>query len=135
MKNRFDKSEILLLEKLLNMVNDTDRDNLLNIIAKIKKINADNKTNREATIDRILEKRKEDKWYGRSKSVVQNHFNAVARKIVRYVNSGWLEEARLLYQNMKSEAKFPKYEEQFNIAVDTYLLPDLYDDVLEYLRS
>ena len=91
------------------------------LIVKVMKLNKEYKTSRKKASERILEIRKDDRWYGRGPKVVQTHFNTVARKIKMNILSGKSKEARLLYETLKEEAKFPRYKLQFENAVNEYL--------------
>lgn len=121
MKRKFDKAEIDLLISTLNTLNTTDKKLMQGIIAKIQTINKSNKLSSKRASASIMEMRKEDKLYARGNTVIQNHFNALAKKISKYIESRYTDEAVRLYEIMLDEAKLPKYEEQFNIAITTYL--------------
>jgi len=79
------------------------------------------KSHTKVATERILEMRKDDKWYGRGTKVVQNHFNTVAKRIKNYLLTGKTKEARHQYELMKEEAKFPRHKLQFDNAVAEYL--------------
>lgn len=118
---RFSKKEIALMNSTINLIEEKDRELMQDIVSKMKKINKDRVTANKANAERILEMRKEDKWYGRGSKVVQTHFNTVARKIKMKILSGKSKEARLLYETMIEEAKFPRYKLQFENAINEYL--------------
>lgn len=118
---RFSKKEIALMNSTINLIEEKDRELMQDIVSKMKKINKDRVTANKANAERILEMRKEDKWYGRGSKVVQTHFNTVAKKIKMKILSGKSKEARLLYETMIEEAKFPRYKLQFENAIDEYL--------------
>lgn len=118
---KFSKEEVALINSTINLVNEKDRKLMQTIVSKIQKLNKDYNSNTKKTSERILEMRKEDKWYGRGSKVVQTHFNTVARKIKMKILSGKSKEARLLYETMIEEAKFPRYKLQFENAINEYL--------------
>lgn len=118
---RFSKKEIALMNSTINLIEEKDRKLMQDIVSKMRKINKDRVTANKANAERILEMRKEDKWYGRGSKVVQTHFNTVARKIKMKILSGKSKEARLLYETMIEEAKFPRYKLQFENAINEYL--------------
>ena len=118
---RFSKKEIALMNSTINLIEEKDRELMQDIVSKMKKINKDRVTANKANAERILEMRKEDKWYGRGSKVVQTHFNTVAKKIKMKILSGKSKEARLSYEIMIEEAKFPRYKLQFENAIDEYL--------------
>lgn len=118
---KFSKEEVALINSTINLVNEKDRKSMQTIVSKIQKINKDYKSNTKKASERILEIRKDDRWYGRGPKVVQTHFNTVARKIKMNILSGKSKEARLLYETLKEEAKFPRYKLQFENAVNEYL--------------
>ena len=118
---RFSKKEIALMNSTINLIEEKDRELMQDIVSKMKKINKDRVTANKANAERILEMRKEDKWYGRGSKVVQTHFNTVAKKIKMKILSGKSKEARLLYETMIEEAKFTRYKLQFENAIDEYL--------------
>lgn len=118
---KFSKEEIKLLNSTINLLSETDRKQMQDLIVKVMKLNKEYKTSRKKASERILEIRKDDRWYGRGPKVVQTHFNTVARKIKMNILSGKSKEARLLYETLKEEAKFPRYKLQFENAVNEYL--------------
>lgn len=118
---KFSKEEIKLLNSTINLLNETDRKQMQDLIVKVMKLNKEYKTSRKKASERILEMRKDDRWYGRGPKVVQTHFNTVARKIKMKILSGKSKEARLLYETMVEEAKFPRYKLQFENAINEYL--------------
>ena len=118
---KFSNEELLLMKSTIGLVNDKDKKSMQEIIRKIEKLNEDYKLNTKKASERILELRKDDKWYGRGSKVVQTHFNTVARSIKMKILAGKSKEARLLYEKMLEEAKFPRYKLQFENAVNEYL--------------
>ena len=122
MVNKFDNNEIKFLENLLNSVsNNDDRAILSVIIDKMISQSTAYEDRKKLASERILEKRKEDKWYGRSERVVQNHFNTLAKKIKELLLNGKSSKARELYKQMREEAKFPRHKLQYENAIDMYL--------------
>ena len=118
---KFSNEELVLMKSTIGLVSDKDKKSMQEIIRKIEKLNEDYKLNTKKASERILELRKDDKWYGRGSKVVQTHFNTVARNIKMKILAGKSKEARLLYEKMLEEAKFPRYKLQFENAVNEYL--------------
>ena len=118
---KFSKEEVALINSTINLVNEKDRKSMQTIVSKIQKLNEDYKSNTKKASERILEMRNDDKWYGRGTKVVQTHFYTVARKIKMNLLLGKSKEARLLYETLKEEAKFPRYKLHFENAINIYL--------------
>lgn len=122
MVNKFNDNEIKLLKKLLDNVSDkADKKMLSLIIDKMITLSDVYEDRKRLASERIVEKRKEDKWYGRSERVVQNHFNVLARKIKALLLDGKSSKARELYKQMREDAKFPRHKLQYENAIDMYL--------------
>ena len=114
---KFSTEELNLITSISDNLNNNDKKIMENIITKIKKINKNRDNYNKANTKRILELRKEDKFYARDNKVIQNHFNTTARKIKKLLLNGKSKEARDLYKIMLDEAKLPKYEVQYNNAM------------------
>ena len=128
---KFSKEEVALINSTINLVSEKDRKSMQTIVSKIQKLNKDYKLNTKKASERILEMRKDDKWYGRDRKTIQNHFSSVVRKIKKYLLEGKSKEARNLYINLKIEAKLPRYELQFNNAI----VENLNDEELKFLNK
>lgn len=118
---KFSKEEVALVISTINSLNGTDKKTMQGIVSKMQNMNKVYESRTKTASEKILEIRKDDKWYGRSTKVVQNHFNGVAKKIKDYLLAGKSKEARHQYELMKEEAKFPRHKLQFENAVNEYL--------------
>lgn len=121
MSVKFSKEEITLIDFVINHMDGKDKKLMQGILLKMKEWNNNYETTTKKASERILEMRKDDKWYGRGSKVVQTHFNTVAKKIKMRLLEGKSEEARILYHKMVEEAKFPRYKLQFENAINEYL--------------
>lgn len=121
MKRGFEVKEIDLLNRLLNELDTEDKNIMKQIIVKVNVINKNIEKHSKESSERIAEIRKEDKWYARSNTIIQNHFNSVTRKIKKYLVEGKSKEARHLFDTMIEEAKFPRYKVQFDTAIKEIL--------------
>lgn len=118
---KFSKEEVALVISTINSLNGTDKKTMQGIVSKMQNMNKAYESRTKTASEKILEIRKDDKWYGRSTKVVQNHFNGVAKKIKDYLLAGKSKEARHQYELMKEEAKFPRHKLQFDNAINEYL--------------
>lgn len=118
---KFSKEEVALVISTINSLNSTDKKTMQGIVSKMQNMNKAYESRTKTASEKILEIRKDDKWYGRSTKVVQNHFNGVAKKIKDYLLAGKSKEARHQYELMKEEAKFPRHKLQFDNAINEYL--------------
>ncbi len=131
MQAKFSKEEIKFMMRMLGTDNMDDKLLAKGILTKMKYINERRQANIERTSANILEKRKEDKWYGRSKQDVQNHFNALARKIRAYLDARDTYKAKLTHSLMVDDAKLPRYEVQYEDAIKEFLT----EEEIKYLKS
>ena len=66
---------------------------------------------RKTSADKVKEKRKEDKYYARTKTVVFNNINSVINKIKANIYVGNYVTAKELYIELLNDFKLPKYKE------------------------
>lgn len=118
---KFSKEEVALVISTINSLNGSDKKTMQGIVSKMQNMNKAYESRTKTASEKILEIRKDDRWYGRSTKVVQNHFNGVAKKIKDYLLAGKSKEARHQYELMKEEAKFPRHKLQFDNAINEYL--------------
>lgn len=122
----FNSDDIKFLTRISeNLNNAKDKVHMRKIINKVTAYENKYVTNKNSARTHIADVRKYDKFYARDQKTIQNHFSAMARSIVKSIEAKDLVRAKKLYEVMKSEAKLPKYEKQFNTAIEDYLAEHL----------
>lgn len=128
MSKQITKNDIELLQRLSKLsVNEIDKIELARFTNKIKTIYENQVKRSKVAISSILDKRVEDKWYGRESTVIQNHFNATVRRIQKLLNNNKGVEACKLYKEMLDEVG-TRYCEYYDNAIR-----GLSSEELEYL--